>query len=361
MSGLKELHIGSYRSIFDLLLERFGRMNILVGANNTGKTSILEAIGLAARPFDPGQWIQTVTNRDASGPLIDGLWGLFPGANTFNFRNEDHSTEQITLRAAFEKERRITAIATTSAETYTDPDRPDAEAQTEMDLDIDVEVDTAGHVHRHGMEFHPKARRIPVGGGVTLFPTFIITPITHRSTQQLVTHLSYVIDVGAKEKCVELLRIFDSDVIDLEISRPSGRDALRVRHRVNGIVDLATFGDGMRRAFAMSIALIRASNGVLLVDEIESAIHAKALQSVLPWLVRAAEAADVQIVATTHSLEAIDSVLTAFLEAKPETVVTYHLRRAEARSGSVRGPSHVARRYDLAGLRSLREEGLDIR
>jgi hypothetical protein len=72
----------------------------------------------------------------------------------------------------------------------------------------------------------------------------------------------------------------------------------------------------------------------------------------LPWLARAAMTADVQLVVTTHSLEAVDAVLRAFDDEEPG-VVAYHLRRTES--------GHACRRYDLAGLRDIRDEGLDIR
>jgi AAA15 family ATPase/GTPase len=174
----------------------------------------------------------------------------------------------------------------------------------------------------------------------------------HRSTWLLVDHLSHAIDTGAKERSVEILRMFDRDVNDVLISRSIGRDTIRVDHAKKGMVDLSTFGDGMRRAFAMSLALTHASGGILLVDEFESAIHTQLLDSILPWLVQAAGVADVQIVATTHSLEAIDAVIGAVADG-PSGVVTYYLRSTEA--------GRVCTRYDLAGLRDLRDEGLDIR
>ncbi|KFA88265.1 hypothetical protein Q664_42080 [Archangium violaceum Cb vi76] len=332
-------------------------MNLLVGANNAGKTSVLEAIGLVARPLDPAQWIQTATNRDASGPLVDGLWALFPTSTALTLESGDETSKAISIHANLgDGNRHLRSHAIAFVEQWTDVDRLSADPQSDAVVRIhtDVRVGGGAKAIKHEMEFRSTTpRRVPVGVGLPPIRVFVITPITHRSTAQLITHLSHVIDEGAKEKSVELLKMFDPNVSDVLISRPFGRDAIRVLHEKSGVVDLATFGDGMRRAFAMSVALSRARGGILLVDEIESGIHARALDSVLPWLVRAAAEAKVQIIATTHSLEAIDASLAAFADAAPETVITYHLRRTEA--------GHVCRRYDLAGLRDLRDEGLDIR
>ncbi|AEI67381.1 AAA family ATPase [Corallococcus macrosporus] len=356
MASLEELCVGTYRSLRDVRLERLGRMNLLVGGNNAGKTSVLEAIGLVARPVDPGQWIQTVTNRDASGPLVDGLWALFPGSTALTLEGESEESRPISIQARFEgQSRQLRAEALAFIEQrWADSDRasPDPRSDVVVRLQMEVSAGDATPMN-HELDFGSTPRRLPIPHGVALFRVFVVTPMTHRSTAQLITHLSHVIDEGTKGKAVELLRMFDPHVSDVLISRPFGRDAIRVVHERRGVVDLATFGDGMRRAFAMSVALSRASGGILLVDEIESAIHARALDSVLPWLVRAAGEAKVQIVATTHSLEAVDASLGAFVSAPSDEVITYHLRRSEG--------GHACLRYDLDGLRSLRDEGLDIR
>jgi hypothetical protein len=352
---LEKLRVDAYRSLQEVRLEQLGRMNLIVGSNNAGKTSVLEAIGLAARPLDPSQWVQTASNRDATGPLVDGLWSLFPKSSVLTLDGTDETSKTISIRAHFGgTERHLRAHALAFVEQWTDVDRAGGAPQNDAVVRIYAEVNEAKKKISHELEFWSSPRRATVGTGVVPIRVFTITPVTHRSTALLITHLSQAIDEGAKTKSVELLKMFDPGVTDVSISRPFGRDAIRIAHDKRGVVDLSSFGDGMRRAFAMSVALSRARGGILLIDEIESAIHARALDSVLPWLVRAAQEADVQIIATTHSLEAIDSVLGAFTSAAPETMITYHIRRADT-------GGHECRRYDLAGLRDLRDEGLDIR
>ena len=52
MGAFKELNITRFRGIKDLSLKEFGDVNIFVGNNNYGKTSILEAIRLFNAPDD---------------------------------------------------------------------------------------------------------------------------------------------------------------------------------------------------------------------------------------------------------------------------------------------------------------------
>ena len=187
-----------------------------------------------------------------------------------------------------------------------------------------------------------------------MYRVFTVTPATHYSTKALVEHLSRVVDDGKKQLAVELLQVFDRDVEDLDVIASLGREAVRVTHRTRGVVDLASFGDGMRRSAALALALTRASQGVLLVDELEAGIHHTVLRPVLARLLEAAAAARVQILATTHSLEAVDAVIGSVEDrGTPDALSAFWVQRQDGR--------HEVRRYDFAKLGTLRDGGLDIR
>jgi energy-coupling factor transporter ATP-binding protein EcfA2 len=48
-------------------LQELGRINILVGPNNSGKTSVLEALALLCDPLYPYEWLSLVGRRDFGG------------------------------------------------------------------------------------------------------------------------------------------------------------------------------------------------------------------------------------------------------------------------------------------------------
>ncbi len=181
---------------------------------------------------------------------------------------------------------------------------------------------------------------------------FVVTPITHRSGRSLVEHLSRVIDEGQKELALELIRLFDPEVTSLDVSSGQRRQSVVVQHKRRGVVDLASFGDGMRRAAVLALNMSRAAGGVLLIDELETGIHPAALGHVTQRLCEAAQRADVQIVATTHSLEAIDALLAA-TDDRADRVAAYHLFPSSR--------DKRVRRYDHAKLARLRASGLDLR
>src|SRR5271166_6028975 len=62
--SLDNVTINGFRGLKDLRLEGLGLMNVLVGPNNCGKTSVLEALSILCNAFEPYEWVSMVRRRD---------------------------------------------------------------------------------------------------------------------------------------------------------------------------------------------------------------------------------------------------------------------------------------------------------
>jgi AAA15 family ATPase/GTPase len=93
---IQNLQINSFRGLKGLNLSDLGWVNILVGKNNSGKTTILEAISIVCNPLDPFQWIGTSERRLNIGraptvlrPSLESIKWLFPQeSNDLNARQQ---------------------------------------------------------------------------------------------------------------------------------------------------------------------------------------------------------------------------------------------------------------------------------
>jgi predicted ATP-dependent endonuclease of OLD family len=86
---IQNLQINSFRGLKGLNLSELGSVNILVGKNNSEKTTILEAISIACNPLDPVQWVGTSKRRldfgrrsVALNPSLESIKWLFPQENS---------------------------------------------------------------------------------------------------------------------------------------------------------------------------------------------------------------------------------------------------------------------------------------
>src|SRR5712692_6150060 len=65
---LNSLEISNFRGFKHLQIERLGRVNLIVGKNNVGKSSLLEAIQLYAHNGDPNLIWKFLQARDEGSP-----------------------------------------------------------------------------------------------------------------------------------------------------------------------------------------------------------------------------------------------------------------------------------------------------
>jgi AAA15 family ATPase/GTPase len=168
-----------------------------------------------------------------------------------------------------------------------------------------------------------------------MLPVDTVTPFSHRIEQLQVGLLSEAIFMGIKPEVIKLLASDGFRNYDLEIlSHGGNRSSLYIDHKQVGISPLSSFGDGVRRLLFIALTLAKVQGGVLLIDEIETAIHTEALGSSFAWIVQWCQRLNVQLFATTHSLEAIDAILDA---SDSETdLVLYRLEKRESQTKAIR-------------------------
>ncbi|NJL58201.1 ATP-binding protein [bacterium] len=113
---------------------------------------------------------------------------------------------------------------------------------------------------------------------------------------------------------------------------------------------LPMFGDGLKRALLIALTILNITDGILLIDEIETSLHVSILSKVFTWLIEICRRRNIQLFLTTHSLEAIDAML------QPDIAID---RIVAFRLNSMGQP---AQRFSGDLLYRLRSErGLDVR
>ena len=91
MTRIQSLQIQAFRQLKDMSFEDLRRINLLVGENSSGKTSVLEAIALFCRPMDPLELLNVARRREIKSSrerILDGVRWLFPqtaGAETDHY------------------------------------------------------------------------------------------------------------------------------------------------------------------------------------------------------------------------------------------------------------------------------------
>lgn len=352
----EQLSITAFRGLRQLTLEKLGRVNLLVGLNDSGKTSVLEAVALMSRPLDPTWWLRLAQQREPSQRPLQRLsrverirWLFAPEKQPDGDPVEMTITAEgwTPLKQVAARFRRVVAIRTRNG-------RGEAEFETSGAL-IQVSFSTADTWQSRtftlwqGESVHAPDTDAEFAGP----HCEVVLPYHHWMPAIPLRGYSQARLEGTSEELTGLLSLIDPEIKGLEILQPDEEPVLYVTHATHGPVPLSVYGDGIRRTLLLAEAVARAKGGLLLVDEIETGIHVSALGGVYSWLVRVCRELDVQLFVTTHSLEAIDALLAA--DTTPEEdVVAFKLGRHEGQS--------VVKRYGEGQLKWMRfERGLEVR
>lgn len=366
---LESITIHCFRGLKDLELSALGRVNLLVGPNNSGKTSVLEAISVYSAPTDVLQWVKVARNRQV-GPsflrfAVEDMKWLFPQGdperNTWPFQGQvrisstgDYEIKEV--RAGFLE------ILGSRGPGDEEPVAGDEAAEEPSDdgtgglrpgASVEVDARTAVETYRSDFVLWEGKRVVGRRLGPSL-PVQTITQLSHWIEGLLVNRLSEAELGRTKDQAIELAQGLDTDIRDLKVLSPRGaKSSLYVEHARLGLAPITALGDGVRRALIFALSLPFAKDGVLLIDEIETAIHVEALAGIFFWLVEACRDFNVQLFATTHSLEAVDAMLAEDSVAFGDTVL-YRLHAAPDKT--------AAKRFERDRLARIRYEwGLDVR
>ena len=346
MKHLDNLTIHRFRGLRDLTLQDLGQINILVGGNNSGKTSVLEAISTYCRPLDLLEWLNTSSRREIkySRTLrLDALKWLFPQNKEEEQLNFYQRETHVSGNGKFSVRESRAIYQEFEGVELSEND----ESQSSHDLGFDNTLRGAEIELKAIISDSPKElseyfeiwenerltnRRIRSDA---MLKVDTVTPFSPRIEQLQVDLLSQAISHRFKPEVIKLLQVIDSGIMDLVIlSHGGNRTSLSIDHKQVGISPLSSFGDGVRRLLFIALTLAKVQGGVLLVDEIETAIHTEALSSSFAWIVHWCKQMNVQLFATTHSLEAIDAILDA---SDSETdLVLYRLEKRESQTKAIR-------------------------
>lgn len=327
IDGLK---IDNFRGLNDLVIDDFSNVNIFVGANNSGKTSALEALKLLGSPDDMGQVVRLALQRAQVSPearkknLVNYILSIFQKVTD---EEDQQSYYHIKLSVnvkgryhAYEADGTIGEVVDSTGST-----------KKTLDVAIKTSVDN-GKTNYHSVqvmndeEAKFTSTEKPIYGALYLHSTVSY----YRSCVNLLTN--YIVQEG-KQEILYILQTFDKNIDDISIV---GEDIYL--HNVHaGSMPLFAYGSGLQKAVFLTVAIAYCKNGVILIDEIDNAIHVSAFENVFRWFLNACLKWNVQAFITTHSAEAIDAILKiAHKEHSQEDVLRVITLRKDLKTNTTR-------------------------
>lgn len=316
MAYLRRLQIDRYRGIKALKIDDLKNVNLVVGDNNCGKTSVLEAVQLLRTSGNLANVYRVSRLRDSiavnnANSIFDNFICMFP-------KEKDGECEisvsgicndkDISFDLKGKKDRVMLDTKELSVGKLRTSDLPSGEIEAEVfEGDICLVYGDEEKVNKVSVNQYSSVTGTPTSDK-DRFNIIYVAPFEHLKgsiISRILKNESY------KQICVKALQLFDPDIEDIMIFKSDigNRPVEYIRHKTLGDMPISSYGDGIKKVLALANAIAQAADGILLIDEVETAIHKKYFDDVLRFIVKACKTFNVQVFITTHSIEAIDGLL----------------------------------------------------
>jgi predicted ATPase len=384
---LDSLLIKNFRSLEHLEVPRLGRLNLIVGKNNTGKSSVLEALriyaGNAQRPLlelIAREHDERFRAREAemfeepeNMPFQDFFFGrAFPQVDgqLISIGSLSHELDRLQIQHALMEEY-VDLEEVDGGETINRIRRrivPKAEADQATAELSQVLVIKRGERLFPPMKLVNIRGRSPVAEPVAVACS--VVPTQFISMDELADEWDRIVFTDQEEVVKAALQIIEPQLESLVFVR-SDQEAVYTPNRMRrdrtamvklkGLerpVPLNSMGDGMLRVLQLALKLFAAKGGFLLIDEFENGLHYAVQERVWALLFEVAEKYDIQIFATTHSWDCIESFTKVAVERQQTEGVLFRLGRSVRTSdkGQV-----IATVFDEASLANVTQADVEVR
>jgi AAA15 family ATPase/GTPase len=372
---LDSLNIKNFKNLDDLQINSLGRVNLFTGKNNTGKSTILEALSIYASKGEVELIFQLLNERgenyrssdidkNETETNIRALSSLFTNRKVgFNkqdfisigaiektlFGSQTSSQKFISLRLVRYHDEIINDENDTSKGIRRKRTIFDDEAEKLLgDFDIGFEIRTSSSNYILPLNRERPYRMLPK----SLFgsPENYQLIRTRNIDREINGKLWDNITLSEKESYViDALRIIEPNVERIAFIEENPRERTAIIKLINNknVVPLRSMGDGINRIFTIILALVNSDNGFLLMDEFENGLHYTVQKKLWEIVFNLSQTLNVQVFATTHSGDCI----AGFEEVvnQSENFSLGKLIRLESKNGNIKQVEFEAGELKIAG------------
>ena len=344
---LDSLEIKNFRAFKHLRIEKLGRVNLIVGKNNVGKTNVLEALWLYVTKAKLSTILGLLGTRD------EGLWAINGQATTLA---ERLASFKHLFHGRHEAGEHLGAIRVGPADGNQNV--------------LIIDFARSGATVKRGTEntwqmFPPEPQATPNqftqffvtdGDFASLYPLgasaeqempaepiqevkAVYAPASGISRVQINDLWDDVTLTPLEDDVVASLRIVASNVERINLK--GGKEPFIPRNPIVKITDLddpislRSMGEGMNRMFGIALALVNAKDGMLLIDEVDTGLHYSVLPDLWRLIFEVAHRLNVQVFATTHSKDCLEAFQYATDENTEEEGMLIRLEKRKAGVGAV--------------------------
>lgn len=371
----KSFRVKNFRCFKDLQINDLGRVNLIAGKNNTGKTALMEAMYLHSGNRDARTLLRIEHHESLRlyrefmpSDTDDDSKSLVSWNNLFyNFEtnNPIELTASIEVGESLFHGQRFDSTVTVSSKSVESLDIDDILSQLRIeDLEryryvdvLEIKSDTDrrstflailnGRVRGSRLRNKNPRQSDFLYAQEKIDSRLNAHRISNmRQSNDLATLVAALSDIEYRLKGLELL--FDGN-----------RPLIYADIGLSQLVPLSHLGDGMNRVASLILAMSEVPKGAIFIDEIENGIHYTVQKDVWKAIARVAKESSIQVFATTHNWEMIEAAHKAFVDLGQLDEFRFH--RINRISNTNDADNVEAITYNKAGVEAFIRSQYEVR
>jgi predicted ATP-dependent endonuclease of OLD family len=368
---LRELTIQNYRCFKDFHIDGLARVNLIVGMNNSGKTSLLEAVYLLVNQKEPLHLVDLlerrgeITYQAVSLSSVEPLnrLALYQIRQIFHSRQlnleqvirlqaqEEYSVPQLSLNIQLRP-----MLDGTANQDEIEPDTSDFKlvftyiGNEQKTILQSIPVYKNGLIEKRAFQ---SLKESPFGIFFKSYLKSIFLTTSNMSFEKLAALWDKITLTPKENSIVKALQILEPAVERINFtSRQTFNSGILLKLRgQDDPVPLGSMGEGMRRILTLAMAAVTVEKGFLLVDEIETGLHYEAQTDMWRLILEVAQQLNIQVFATTHSWDCISAFEEALDQLEDRSVGK--LFRLSKRDETIRPVAYTADELAIAVPHSI--------
>jgi AAA15 family ATPase/GTPase len=281
--------IQNYRRLKNIEIKNLSRVNIFAGGNNTGKTSILELFYLFTK-------LNTIQSFIELERFRARFYQEFP-ANWF----DKIFADDIQAEGVFNN-----ILCSIEIQKYETSDPID---KSQYLNSVSAEANVNGDTFRSFIDlFSNKDPQMFMETGKYLCDATISSPYRYDGDLLRKAHAK-AIQEKYYDQIIDFIRSkMDQTIEKIELVNIDKESRFMVSSSsIDHAIDITHYGEGLQRVFEVALLMGYSRNGVMCIDELDSAIHKSLLISFTEFIQVLADQFNVQVFLSTHSKECIDA------------------------------------------------------
>ncbi len=353
---INSIKLENFRAFRELDIVGLGRVNLITGRNNVGKSSVLEGLRILAHDASPDVISEILRGREEdmdgvnedrgyadveelfqASALFHGFPQLSDLSDDISIATSGHERQMaLTMRLGWFADEHIDEVRRRLVEQPTDLfGEPMGFAALVTELNGRKRILRQEHFTR---AYRFGSRDVHHELSDNIFrPCVYAGPYGGERTDALEDMWDNIALSDYQSYVLKSLKLIDSRITALAMVGSDGSMTRRARSRIAMVrseniprrVPLRSYGDGLNRLFSVILSLVNARGGLLLIDEFENGLHWTIHLDAWRTVFQHAKELDIQVFATTHSWDVIEAFQQASAESSERGVLTRLVRHEE--------------------------------